>query len=371
MRVAHVNFVQPRDRPTPEQLLATWPTLGDVAAAVRRSGADVTVLQSFHSDARLVRDGVDFRFVAEARLPGRAIGMMPWRIARAVWACGPDVIHANGLDSAAHIRALCATAVPVLVQDHASTPGVRRAWRRWGLAKAAGVAFTDARQAEPFVREGCLRRDVPIFPVPESSTHFAPGAMAAARRETGVHGDPAVLWVGRLDPNKDPLTILDAVEQAATALPDLQLWCCFHEQPLLSEVQARLERSLALAPRVHLLGRMPHDAIETLCRAADFFMLGSHREGSGYALIEALACGATPIVSDIPAFRGLTGDGRIGALVPVGDAGAFSRALVDLASKPRDELRHRAIDHFNRELSFDVVGRRLCEIYATLGRSAR
>ena len=40
--------------------------------------------------------------------------------------------------------------------------------------------------------------------------------------------------------------------------------------------------------------------VEELMRAADIFTLGSHREGSGYALTEALACGLPPVVTDIP-----------------------------------------------------------------------
>lgn len=370
MRVVHVNVVRPRDPMDPDKLLDAWPTLGDVVMAVARAGATVSVIQSFDRDAELVRDGVRFRFVAEPALPGKTIGVMPWRVARSVREQAPDVIHVNGLDFAWHIRALCGIGVPVLAQDHASVPDARCIRRRWGLAKVAGVAFTDARQAEPFFARGCFRPGLPVYPVPESSTHFTPGDVDEARAATGMYGDPAVLWVGRLDANKDPLTILDAVERAARDLPEIQLWCGFHEQPLLEDVRARLARSPDLAARVHLLGRVPHQTIQTLSRAADFFTLASHREGSGYSVIEALACGATPIVTDIAAFRGLTRDGRAGKLIPTGDAAAFAQALVELASQPRDRLRRRAIDHFRRELSFDVIGRRLCEIYETLVREA-
>jgi hypothetical protein len=51
-----------------------------------------------------------------------------------------------------------------------------------------------------------------------------------------------------------------------------------------------------------------------LAAAADLFVSGSQREGSGTALLESLACGLPPIVTDIPSFRMLTCDGRIGAL---------------------------------------------------------
>jgi glycosyltransferase involved in cell wall biosynthesis len=366
MRVVHVSLLRPQHRPAPEQLLAEWPTLPAVAAAVSRAGAEVSVVQSFWRDGAIGVDGVDYHFVDEPAWPGRAVGAMPWRIVQAVRALAPDVIHVNGLDFAWHTRMLCRLGVPLLVQDHASTPALRRLRRQWGLAHVQYAAFTDKAQAEPFFARGALRHGTRIFAVPESSSDFCPGDMAAARAATGMTGNPAVLWVGRLDANKDPLTIFDAIERAAADLPGLRLWCCFHEEALLQVIQARVTASPRLAERVHLLGKVQHSRIELLCRAADFFMLGSHHEGSGYALIEAMACGVTPIVSDIASFRQLTGAGTIGALAPVGDAAAFARALVTLAAHPRMEQRQAARTHFERNLSFDCIGEQLCASYAAM-----
>ena len=42
--------------------------------------------------------------------------------------------------------------------------------------------------------------------------------------------------------------------------------------------------------------------------AADVFVSGSHSEGSGYALIEAMSAGVVPVVTDIPSFRAIAGD---------------------------------------------------------------
>jgi len=368
VRVVHVSLVRPPGRPDPEALLAAWPTLGDVAGAVAEAGVETTVVQSFHHEAELRRNGVLYRFVEEAALPGRPTGLDPGRVARAVRAADPDVIHVNGLDFAWHTRVLCGLGPPVLAQDHASAAPRLPLLARWGLAKVAGLAFTDAAQAGPILARAGLRRDLPVFAVPESSTRFTPGDQGAARAASGVHGDPAVLWVGRLQAKKDPLTMLDAVERAAARLPDLRLWCCFHEAPMLEAVRARIAASPVLSERVRLLGRRPRDQIETLCRAADLFVSTSRFEGSGYALIEAIACGAAPVVSDIPSFRALTGAGAIGALVPVGDAEAFARALVEAASRPD---RAAVVEHFRRRLSFQVVGRRLAAVYAALteGRS--
>ncbi len=99
-------------------------------------------------------------------------------------------------------------------------------------------------------------------------------------------------------------------------------------------------------------------------RAADIFVLGSHREGSGYSVIEALACGLPPVVTDIPSFRSLTGAGSVGMLWPCDDPrrpvrSACSRLRV--ASGP--EMRAAVRAHFERELSFNALGVKLMAMY--------
>jgi glycosyltransferase involved in cell wall biosynthesis len=367
MRVVQVNCARDRQRRTSSELLDAWPTLVSVAAAVKGAGADITVVQSSHKDETHERDGIAFRFVAEPWLGRPAGGYAPWRLARAVKALSPDVIHLNGFGFPFHTRALCALDRPVLVQDHADRPHRRvPGLRRWGLANVAGAAFTATELAEPFFQDGSLRPQTPVFSIPESSTHFRDGDTQAARITTGLHGQPVILWVGHLNANKDPVCILEAFSRTLPRMPEAHLWYCYQEAPLLDCLRARLAASPELSARVHLLGAVPHERIELLCRAADFFVLGSRRESCGYALLEALACGATPIVSDIPAFRALTRHGAIGALCKPGDADCFADALVTLSHEPPDALRAKAISHFKNELSFPVVGRKLVAAYQTL-----
>jgi len=369
--VAMVNcLLDGHNRDLPE-LLQAWATLPLVAEAAASAGADVTVLQSGRKSGQHEANGVRYEFVRERRWPrGASAGLMPWRLTASLRRLNPDVVHFNGLDFPLHLRAACHAGAPVLVQDHASTPRSRsRALRRWSLASATACAFTAEEQAAPFRAAAQLPARLRIVAVPESSSRFRPGDQQMARARTGVFGDPAVLSVGRLNAGKDPLTVLRAVRLALQRLPGLQLWCAFGEADLLEAVEQMLREDPRLSQRVHLLGCVPHARVEALCRACDLFVSASRHEGSGYALLEALACGLTPVVSDIPPFRALTGNGEVGALVPVADAGAFAGAVVAQASKDRAVARNAVLDHFERELSPGALGRRLVAVYETVART--
>ena len=176
-------------------------------------------------------------------------------------------------------------------------------------------------------------------------------------------GDPVLLWVGHLDANKDPLTVFKGIATSAQALPNLRMYCCFGTAPLMTAVRRFLHTDPQLRGRVQLLGTVAHNEIERLMQAADFFVLGSHREGSGYSLIEALACGLPPIVTDIPSFRSITGAGKVGALWTTGDARQLSSCLASMTARSWPEMRAQTRTHFERELSIGALGRKLLLAY--------
>ena len=370
LRAVHVSFHADRERRTPEQLLDAWPTLTEVSSALRRGGVDVVVVQRAHTTRTVERDGVSYRFVDDAaRIPRRIIAL--------VASLEPDVIHVRGIHHLSAVAALARSGdAPVLIQDHATR--VPSGWRstawRWALRSVAGAAFTTAEQARPFVDAGLLRADMPIFPVLEGSSTFTPGARDEARRATGMFGDPCLLWTGRLDDNKDPLTLLAAVERVARKLPDVRLWMCYGKAPLLDVVTRRIAESPVLRERVVLLGTRPHAEMELRHRAADFYVQASHHEASGFSLLEAMACGTTPIVTDIPAARRIVGD--TGALIPIENPSALAAAIGSYWLTPDGGGARRAPrsvataarvrGRFDTELSYDAIARELRLAYEAL-----
>ena len=361
MHVVQLNLVSAPEGVTPAELLDLWPSLPDIAEAAAGAGVRVSVIQAAAREARVERGGIAYRFLPLGGNDG------PRRLAAELAGSGADVVHVHGLDHARQAHALSARLpwLPILLQDHANRPPRwwRRArWRRW-YGAASGVAFTSAALARPFLDARLFAPATRLFAIPESSCRFTPGDRAEARALTGLHGHPCVAWVGHLDANKDPLTVFDGVALAARRLPGLRLWCAYGRAPLLDEVRARIERDPLLATRVHLLGPVPHARVQMLLRASDLFVSGSRSESCGYAALEAMACGVPPLLTDIPAFRALTADGRTGRLWTPGDASALADALVAAAHDPS---RAQVRAHFDAELSFAALGRRWAAAYEAL-----
>lgn len=364
MHVVQANFQPAPEGLAPRALLERWRSLVDVAGIAAAGGVRVSVVQSASRRDCIVRDGIEYHFVDVAGSEG--ITERGRRLAGLLSDLRADVLHVHGLAFAGEAFAVSRRLprLPILCQDHADRPPRwwrMPQWRRWYSAVSA-VAFTATAQARPFFDARVFPRRMPVFAIPESSSRFAPGDRRRARADTGIHGDPCLLWVGHMNAGKDPLAVIDGVARAAMRLPGLQLWCAFGSATLLAEVRERVRACPQLADRVHFLGNVPHAQVEALMRAADVFVSGSRAESCGYALLEALACGATPVVTDIPSFRALTGDGAVGRLWPPGDAARLAEALVEAASQRTPPAQVR--DHFDASLSFAAVGRRWADAYA-------
>ena len=121
---------------------------------------------------------------------------------------------------------------------------------------------------------------------------------AAVRQELGIPGqEPIGIWVGSLDERKDPLVAVRAAREAGVTL------LVVGDGPLRQEV----ERTAGARGRV--LGQ--RGDVPRLLAAADFYVSTSRREGLSLSLLEAMATGLAPIVTDLPENREAVGDAGI------------------------------------------------------------
>jgi glycosyltransferase involved in cell wall biosynthesis len=372
MRIAIVNAAWDPLAPTHESTLDRFRTLTGWADALASAGATkVVIFQRFHRPGLVSRGDVDYCFVEDrgpARPPDWYAG---GRLSEAVTAFSPDVVHINGLEYpllSRRLRRGLGNRSAIVLQDHGGFDPERlspwrKAWMRYGLRAADGLLVATPPQREVFRASGLARPGLAVRDVMEGSTTWgAPAARSAPHR--GV----AILFVGRLNANKDPLTVLEGFAMFSHARPDATLTFAYQEADLEQELKTAVERHAWLRPRVTLLGPVPHERLPAVYSSADLFVLGSHWEGSGYAALEALACGVVPVLTDIPSFRWLITEGRVGALWRTGDPASLAAALERVASTCLEEQRAIGRAFFDARCSWNAIGRRAVAIYRELSR---
>lgn len=377
VNIVQINYAFDASLDDPGALLARYSTLTGWSEALAAAGAGrVTVVQRFHRNARVSQNGIEYTFFSDGA-KGRA---RPWRcpsgLRRALLDASADIVHVNGLNFPVQtwrLRRMLPPSTAIVLQDHGGIRFRDGRWphrftlpklvRRRAMKAADGFLFVAPEHADPWQRIRCIVSSQKVYQVLEASTTMKPMPRDAARQISGMWGKPAVLWVGRLDANKDPLTVLDGFEQSLAHLPEASLTMIYGTDELLSAVRERVGASPTLRERVRLVGSVPHDSIAAFQSGADVFVLGSHFEAGGYALIEASACSTPAVVTNIPTFRIVTAEGSLGALWNPGDAAGCARALIDVSRQDATTLRARIGEHFDRALSWPAVGRRAMAIY--------
>ena len=85
---------------------------------------------------------------------------------------------------------------------------------------------------------------------------------------------------------------------------------------------------------LQFLGRVAHVQMPDLLAQADVYVSTSLSDGTSVSLMEALAAGAFPVVTDIPANREWITDGENGFLVPVGNERKLANRIIEAIRNP-------------------------------------
>jgi glycosyltransferase involved in cell wall biosynthesis len=371
LHVVPLIYFYEADLTTPESLLDRYATIRPFAKALLDEGVRITIAQRFHTNLDFWEGGIRFCFCADSCEPA----LRKWQIPRSFHSsvravCTPDhllrpvqtAVHLNGLLYPLQLRALRNSLPPdcsVVVQHHADGPwpAFVRPLQRWGLRAADGFFFAAQDLAAWWVDHGLISKRQLIFQIMEGSNNFRFQDRVTARVRTKMTGNPVVLWVGRLIPLKDPLTVLEGFTRILQHLPQAKLYMAYGSADMLPAVRERIAASNTLSEAVILLGRIEHSQLEDIYNSSDYFVLGSHREGSGFSLAEAMACGVVPVVTDIPSFRAMTDGGRIGACWCPGSSGDFVDKFLCVMGQPLEQLSHKVHSFFQSQLSYKAIAR--------------
>ena len=162
------------------------------------------------------------------------------------------------------------------------------------------------------------------------------GVEIPARPRAARSPDPIrLLFVGRLGAEKG-IFDLPAIDARLAAAGIRAQWTVVGGGP----DGERLRRQW-LSPHVAWTGALAPRDVLALYPYHDVFVLPSRAEGFPVTLLEAMAAGLVPVVTDLPSgVREAVTPGATGFLAPMGDAAAFAEAIASVA---RDHVRLNAI----------------------------
>jgi len=236
----------------------------------------------------------------------------------------PDVVNALYVTGYGFVGVLAGRR-PVVVSALGSdllvdypASAVHRAQVRFALSRA-DLVTTDADVLSAAAREAGAHADRILkayFGIDE--TLFHPGD---AVRDSDP---PLVVSTRNLHPVYDLDTLLGAAPAINGAGARIILCGDGPERGRLEERAAREGLDAVFA------GRQAPEAIAALLRRAAVYVSTARSDSTSVSLIEAMACGAVPVVTGIEANREWIDDGRGGRLVPPGDSAALAGAVADV-----------------------------------------
>jgi len=249
----------------------------------------------------------------------------------------------------------------------------RTAHAMWRLKERLAVrsarrlfTISEASRRELADRFGLDPAGLPVVLGAPDPAFYPRGAaeVEACLEPLGLRHDGYIAYSGGINPRKNVETLLDAYAalRADGGAPSLVLVGELKQRPYVDELRRRIAR-LGLENAVVLPGFVGDDALACLYSGAAAFVNASIAEGFGMPAVEAAACAAPVVLSDLPAHRETLGDaGRFFPPTAVGELADLLRTLLSDAHARRTlgEAARRSV----ARLSWDRAAARLRRVIA-------
>ncbi len=315
----------------------------------------VISIEQIDYEGEYQKDGVEYQFMRFSKNELR----FPLRLHQFIKSQKPDVVVIQSLHfplQVIQLRLLLGHGVKIIVQNHAEKPfiGLKKYAQRLADRCIDAYLFASREMGAEWVEKGNIALVKKIHEVMEVSSVFKPMDKAIARQKINIHGSPVFLWVGRLNANKDPLTIVKAFLKYAAINPAAHLYMIYHTDELLTFMQQIIHAS-PQKDAITLVGKVPHNELQYWFNSADIIIAGSYYEGSGTAVCEAMSCACMPVVTDIFSFRMITNNGTCGLLFEPGNEAELLSALNQCNEINIMEKQETALEYFESDLSFEAI----------------
>lgn len=187
---------------------------------------------------------------------------------------------------------------------------------------------------------------------------------AEIRRRFGIHGR-YMLFVGNLEPRKNLIRLMEAFAMARERLGGpIQLVICGKKGWLCSGILKTCER-IRRGDDILITNYVNEIDLLGLYQNAEMFVFPTRYEGFGLPALEAMACGAPVITSNVSSLPEITGGAAM--LINPSDVGEISEAMIKLAGSAslRSELREKGFKQA-KLFSWTKTARETLDVYRTL-----
>jgi glycosyltransferase involved in cell wall biosynthesis len=328
---------------------------------------EVMSIERISHEGELVQNNVLYYFM---KLKNTVVHF-PFRMHRLIKKYKPDVVLVNGLIfplQVIQLRLTLGKQVKILLLHRAEkpAPGYKKFLQKIAGRCVDAYLFTSVELAKEWISKEIIESKK-VYEVIQASSSFRQQDKFAARTALSLSGIPLFLWVGRLDANKDPLTVVKAFIQFLRVQPEAMLYIIYQEAILLKAVMDLIKSDPKASDAIKLVGKADHRQLEQWYSAADFIISGSHYEGSGIAVSEAMSCGCIPVVTDIASFRKMTGNGKAGLLYEAGNEKELLTTLLKTKEIDRESESKKVLAQFQEELSFAAIAQKINKITGFTG----
>jgi glycosyltransferase involved in cell wall biosynthesis len=198
------------------------------------------------------------------------------------------------------------------------------------------VFFQNDDDRTLFLRNGLVRAEVAsLMREGVDIQRFHPAVVAASN---GSEGAVAVLMLSRVLRDKGVYEYVDAARILKKAMPNVR--CSILGEIDMRNPSAVPEEAVNAWHEEGVVRWFRHtDEVRPYIAMADIVVLPSYREGMPRSLLEASAMGKAVIATDVVGCREVVEHGRTGLLVPVRDAEALAKAIIELARDPERRAR--------------------------------
>ncbi|MDB5221360.1 MAG: hypothetical protein JWN83_27 [Chitinophagaceae bacterium] len=282
----------------------------------------------------------------------------------------PDVVVVPGFHfplQVIQLRWRLGEKVKIILEHHADKPstGFKKVLQKIAGKYVDAYHFTSMGNAAEWLDAKIISNKNKCYEIPANSSYFSRLDKEQSKRQLLMSGFTNFLWVGRLEKNKDPLTVLNGFEKYLPGNPSARLHMIYQTEELLPEMEKIIRGNPLLSQSVFLHGHIPHHELATWYSAADFYISGSHKEGGSIALLEAMSCGCIPIVTTIPAALKVIEKGKYGLYYEAGNTDNFFEKLLTTATIDKNKLSADVEIYFKENLSPGAIAKRFTSLLST------